>query len=651
MKSRPYSHRRRFDTMKIDHEEMKRTKTFFFSLSSSFLRVFIFIISILPPLFVATAQTKTQPPQRFEKGGVALEISLQPSPNSDNGIFTLRINDAGSGEPLSNLRPKAWIVPRKSAATSITEEGCREMIRSQLSGKFNVSADIDLNSYRLLTLNHDKSITIINPLLRFGRTKLESIIQLPGVGADWVLAPNRRTLFVTMPDQAEVAVVDLVDRRLIVTIPTGGKPRRIKMTPDGRHVWVAVDEAPRAVAIDALTYRGAAVVPIGEGLHNLAMTADGRYAAITNSASDTVSLIDLKTMKKLSDVPVGQTPVSIAYGAAARLFYTADLNGGSVSAIDPEAQRTVAVIPAKRGLVGLGFSPDGRFAVLVNQIEGTASVLDSAINSITAEAPVGGEPDQVAFTARYAYVRRLASEKFALFDLAEIRKGELDGVDIQAGRQAPKAAPSHLGVAAMIAPTPEENAAMIANPADRTIYYYTEGMMAPMGTFDNYKRAPLALMVLDNSLAESIAGVYSVPVKISSSGDFAVPVLIDQPRISHCFPLTLQSSKPAPASPTLAVEFLFGDREYKAGDPVKLQFKVLDATTRAPLSGLRDVRAMVMEPPDSWQQRQWAIEVIPGVYEVTQLFPRPGLYQVLVSVESRGAGFTKLPSIKVKVKG
>jgi YVTN family beta-propeller protein len=615
------------------------------------------LVSLSSLFFTVVAQTKTQPPQRFEKGGVALEMSLQPSPNSDNAIFTLRINDATSGEPVRNLHPKAWIVPRKSTATPITVESCREMIRSQLSGKFNINADIDLNSYRLLTLNQDKSITIINPLLRFGRTKLESIIQLPGAGADWVLAPNRRTLFVTMPDQAEVAVVDLVDRKLIVTIPTGGKPRRIKMTPDGRHVWVAVDEAPRAVAIDALTYRGAAVVPIGEGLHNLAMTADGRYAAITNSASDTVSLIDLKTMKKISDLPVGQTPVAIAYGAAARLFYTADLNGGSVSAIDPEARRTVAMIPAKRGLVRLGFSPDGRFAVLVNQVEGTVSVLDSAINAITAETRVGGEPDQVAFTARYAYVRRLASEKFALFDLAEIRKGKLDGVDIQAGRQAPNAAPSHLGVAAMIAPTPEENAAMIANPADRTIYYYTEGMMAPMGTFDNYKRAPLALMVLDNSLAETIAGVYSVPVKISSSGDFAVPVLIDQPRITHCFPLTLQSSKPALASRTITVEFLFGDpkspgpRVYKAGDQVKLRFKVIDAATRAPLSGLRDVRAMVMEPPDGWQQRQWAVEVDPGVYEVTQLFPRPGLYQVLVSVDSRGAGFAKLPSIKVKVTG
>ncbi len=597
------------------------------------------------------AQTKTQPPQRFEKGGVALEMSLQPSPNSDNAIFTLRITDASSKEPLSNLRPRAWIVPHETAAAPVTEEGCREIVRSRLLGKFNINSDIDLNSYRLLTLNHDKSITIINPLLRFGRTKLESIIPLPGAGADWVLASNRRTLFVTMPDQSEVAVVDLVDRKLMATIPTGGKPRRIKLTPDGRHVWVAVDEAPRAVAIDALTYRGVAVVPIGEGLHNVAMTADGRYAAITNSASDTVSLIDLKTMKKLGDLPVGQTPVTVAYGAAARLFYTAGLNGGSVSAIDPETQKIVAVIPAKRGLVELGFSPDGRYAILVNQIESTVSVLDSAINTITAEAPVGGQPNQVAFTARYAYVRRLGSEKFALFDLAEVRRGKLDGVDIQAGRQAPNAAPLHLGVAAMMAPTPEENSVMIANPADRTIYYYSEGMMAPMGTFDNYKRAPLALMILDNSLAESMAGVYSVPVKISSSGAFAVPVFIDQPRITHCFPLTLNSTKPAPPSLALAVEFLSADGDHKAGDPVKFQFKVTDTATRAPLSGLRDVRAIVIEPPDGWQQRQWAVEVHPGVYEITQRFPRPGLYQILISIESRGAGFAKLPSIKVKVKG
>jgi YVTN family beta-propeller protein len=614
------------------------------------LPLLLLIYLLVPSLLTtAEAQNTSQSVQRFETGGVALEISLQPPSTNGNAIFTLRISDARSGEPLSNLHPKAWIVPRKKEKAS--EEGCRETIRAKLSGRLGANNDIDLNSYRLLTLNQDKSITIINPLLRFGRTKLESIIELPGVGADWALAPNRRTLFVTMPELAEVAVVDLVERKVLTTVPTGGKPRRIKLTPDGRQVWITVDELPRAVAIDVLTYRGVAVVPIGKGLHNIAMSADGRYAAITNSASDTVSVIDLKTMKRLSDMPAGQTPVAIAYSPAAKLFYTADLNGGTVSAIDPEAQKTVAVIPAKRGVVGIGFSPDGRFAVLVNQIESTASVLDSAINTITAEATVGTEPDQVAFTERYAYVRSLASDKFTLFDLSEIRKGNLSGVVIPAGRLAPNAAPDHLGVAAMIAPTPEGNSAMIANPADRMIYYYTEGLMAPMGTFDNYKRTPLALMILDNSLAETIAGVYSVQVKVPPSGDFDVPILIDQPRIAHCFPITLESRKPAPPSHALAIEYLFDNQVYKAGDPVKLRFKILDAATRAPLGGLRDVRALVMQPPDGWQQRQWAVEVEHGVYEVTQIFPRPGGYQVLVSVESRGADLTKLPRIKVEVKG
>ena len=31
---------------------------------------------------------------------------------------------------------------------------------------------------------------------------------------------------------------------------------------------------------------------------------------------------------------------------------------------------------------------------------------------------------------------------------------------------------------------------IVANPADKMIYYYTEGMAAPMGSFQNYRRVP-----------------------------------------------------------------------------------------------------------------------------------------------------------------
>jgi hypothetical protein len=58
-------------------------------------------------------------------------------------------------------------------------------------------------------------------------------------------------------------------------------------------------------------------------------------------------------------------------------------------------------------------------------------------------------------------------------------------------------------------PAPEGNSVLIANPADRVIYYYSEGMAAPMGSFQNYRREPRALMVVDRSLREVTSGVYT----------------------------------------------------------------------------------------------------------------------------------------------
>src|SRR5258708_21543168 len=49
---------------------------------------------------------------------------------------------------------------------------------------------------------------------------------------------------------------------------------------------------------------------------------------------------------------------------------------------------------------------------------------------------------------------------------------------------------------------PEGNAVIVANPADGSIYYYQEGMAAPIGHFSNYGHAPQSVMVLDRSVKE-----------------------------------------------------------------------------------------------------------------------------------------------------
>lgn len=61
------------------------------------------------------------------------------------------------------------------------------------------------------------------------------------------------------------------------------------------------------------------------------------------------------------------------------------------------------------------------------------------------------------------------------------------------------------------------------------IYYYMEGMTAPMGSFKNYGRVPRAVRVVDRSLRETAEGVYSARARIPKRGKYDVAFLLDSP--------------------------------------------------------------------------------------------------------------------------
>lgn len=612
----------------------------------------------------ATSQTAPASySERFEREGIVLDFEVKALPGAAGGagrlmagadaVATFRLTYAKTGEPVAGLRPSAWIDARRDLTVS-GEGACTDKIRTFMGGLLSARADIDLNSYLLLTLNHDRTITFINPQISFSVTKLEGIVELPGVGADWALAKDKETLYVTMPEQASVAVIDTLTKKLTGTLPTGEKtrPMRVALQPDGHYAWVGLDGSPFVAVIDTTTRKLVGRVPVGEGLHTFAFSTDSKYAFVTNSTSDTVSVVEVATLAKLSDVSVGKTPVAVAYSEASRMAYVAGLNGETISAIDPRAGRVVATTPTRRGVVALRFAPDGRFALAVNQVESTVSVLDASTNSFIASGGVVKSPDQVTFTERYAYVRGQESEKFSLIEMGGAEKGRVSPVSITAGERPPSARPGDIGVADMIAPTPEGNSVMLANAPDQTLYYYTEGMMAPMGTLSNYKRRPLALMLLDRSLNEARPGVYTSPVKLSKAGVFDVPVLIDQPRFTHCFRLSVAESPDAVKDPatTLSVEALFAGRRFRAGESAALRFKLADAATKRPLKGLGDVQVLVFEA-GVWQQRLHASEVAEGEYEVRLEFPHSGIFKVLLRSPSRGVTFADLPYTTVPVDG
>jgi len=601
---------------------------------------------------------------QFEKEGINIEFSIEAvkdesgrSPGLVAGadaVVTFRVKDRRTGQPVTGLHPTAWINARAGDYTP-GEAECRDKIKTLMGGLLSVRADIDLNSYLMLTLNHDGTITFINPQVAFNITKLESIVTLPGVGVEMALSKKGDYLYVTIPDKSAVAIINTVTRKIAGAVTTGEKtrPTRISLQPDGRYAWVALDGSPNVAVIDTATNKLAATVGVGAGLHNIAFTQDSRFAYVTNSESDTVSAIDTASLERVAEIGVGKTPVAVSYSSAGGLIYVAAINGGTVSVIRPSAQQVIKTIPLKRGIVAMRFEPEGRYGFVVNQIESDVSIIDAATNTVTGTTPVAKSPDQVVFTRRYAYVRGTESEKFSLLELSEIaKKGSTSPVNIQAGRQPASALPQEIGVADMIAPTPEGNAAMIANAPDRMIYYYVEGMMAPMGTFQNYKRKPYHLLLIDRSLSETEPGVYSAPIKLRDAGRFDVPLMIDQPRLINCFDLQIaespESQKKRGAS-SIAVETLFKERKFKAGEPYPIRFKLTDSITGQPLNLLADVQVLVFEPPGVWQERQRAREVGDGIYEVIQTFPHAGLFNVMISVQSRGARFADTPHTRVSV--
>ena len=602
--------------------------------------------------------------QQFEKEGIVIDFSLKAIEGADgkkqglvagaDAVVEFSVKDKRTGQPITGLHPKGWISAR-TGERAPSEAECRDQILSLTGGLLSVRADIDLNSYVLVTLNHDNTITFINPQVSFNITKLESIIPLPGAGADWALSKGKDTLYVTLPELSSVAVINTVTRKLVTTIPVGEKvkPMRVAIQPDGRYVWVGLDGTAAVAVIDSETNKLAATVPTGAGLHNIAFTADSQFAYVTNTDADTVTAIETKTLTRIADIAVGKTPVPVTYSGASGLIYVAALNGGTISVINPSRQQVVKTIPMNRGIVALKFDPTGRYAFAANQVESTVSVIDASTNAVIGASAVVKGPDQVTFTDRYAYIRGTGSEKFSLIELNEVaKKGSVAPATVQAGRQAASVLPQEIGVSDMIAPTPEGNGVVIANTPDQMLYYYVEGMMAPMGTFQNYKRRPHALLLIDRSLNETAPGVYASPIKLKQAGLFDVPVIIDQPRLAKCFEVKIADSpdgEKQKAVTATAVEPFFKQERFKSKEPVSLKFRLTDPVTKKAVTGLKDVEILLFEPPGIWQKRQWAKEIEEGVYEITQDFPRSGLYTVMIRAASRGLSFSDAPQTKVAV--
>jgi YVTN family beta-propeller protein len=590
----------------------------------------------------------------YTQEGISVEFSLEPVTVEPGRPTELRagadakvqftIADAAGGKALSNLRPAVWIDRREAGVTDA--RACREKIQSFLQPGFNRRPTIDLNAYFILALNHEPNISVIDPLSGFGGSKLYALVALPSSGADWVMSADRKRLYVSMPLVRQVAVIDTTTWTTIDRVDAGVAPTRLALQRDGRYLWVGNDGTEEAgsgiTVIDTVTQTVAARLETGMGHHEIAFTDDDSLAFVTNKQAGTLSVIDIRTLARVSDIKVGALPAALAFSSLSKAVYVANEGDGTIVAVDGRRREIVSSIKAQPGLSALRIPSDGPFGFVVNRSAGTVYIFNVSTNRLLHEVPVGPAPDHITFTRQFAYVRSAGNEFVTMIKLTDVGK-EAAVSRFPAGQKAPSESPGR-SFADAIVPAPEDGAVLVANPADKMIYLYAEGMAAPMGAFQNYRRDPKALLVLDNGLRESGPGVYTTSVRLADPGRYDVAFLLDSPRLVNCFDVTIAENPDLPksASPAITIEPLADSANARVGENHNLRFKITDSRSHEPKADLVDVGVLVFLAPGIWQQRARATSLGNGLYQVSVVLPQPGVYYAYFQCPSQNLSLNQI---------
>ena len=591
---------------------------------------------------------------RYEREtGGARDTRKQSVHEGDTVTIGFEIRDVGSGNPLSGLNPAAWLamVPKDSPARGAN---CTERVKTALSPSLLSRPEVDLNTFYVLALNADATITVVDPVFGYGGTKLLAMIPLQSPGEDWALTSDHNRLFVSMPAANRVAVVDTRSWSVIGSVETGRSPSRLRLQPDNAYLWVdyvadATSGAASGVAVvNTRTLRLAGRIPTGSSVHDVAFSDDNRFAFVLNTDEGTVSVIDVRALRKITDIPVGTGASSFASSPLAQALYVAGTDTGIITVISTTAHKVIGTIDAEPGVEEIRFAPGGRLGFVANRRTNTISVIDAAVNRLVHAAGVEQAPDQLAFSTRYAYVRHHDSEIVRMIPLGEVGKGEaLPQLDFPGGQHA-LGDMSRTTLAPAIVQAADDNAVLVANPVDKAIYYYQEGMAAPMGHFSNYGKEPLAVLVVDRSLRETKPGSYTSTIRLPDAGTYSALLFVNSPRVVHCFDVSIAPGSTASSAeaPPVRIESLTQQARVQAGAAIRLTMRLTDAASGKPVETRDDALALIVSP-GVWQARLPVDHVGKGVYAVTVSPPSAGLYDVYVTSPALQLPYTRVLAFEV----
>ena len=482
------------------------------------------------------------------KENVALTVTLAPVDSharflqkGEDIFFRIKMRDAISGEPISGLRPAAWVTRR----VPNDDAPCSARVANYLGNEaLTAEPDLDFTSYYVVSLNADSSLTVLSPHFHSGRSSVLATISLESPGEDWAMTPDQKLLFVSLPRANKVAVIRTDSWNITSKINLNSSPHEVAVQPDGHYVWIGYGvsgdrEASGVSIVSSTDARLVTSITTGKGKHDIAFSSDNHFAFVTNEEDGTVSTIDVRQLRKIKDLKTGGKPRSIAFSSMAKLAYVVDSQNGTITVMDGEDQKIVKSIQVEPGLGLISFAPGGRLAFVLNATQNLLHILDASENQIIQTGALQHVPDRIAFSERIAYITHVKSDLITMvpLDRLGVAGAPVPAIDLPAAQNSASLSAHSKGDSVVQAPG--EDGVLILDSLGDSIYYYDEGMAAPMGIASNNKHTPQALLVMDAGFRERTPGFYETSARLSGAGDYVLAIFVDSPKIVACFDLVV----------------------------------------------------------------------------------------------------------------
>jgi DNA-binding beta-propeller fold protein YncE len=237
--------------------------------------------------------------------------------------FTVTPGPAGTagGSPLSvafswdgAFAYVPWLAP-----------GALTIVDVQLNQVAGSVRDLPAELYGVLLTRNDSTIyvTANNDLMYVidaATRAVTTTVDLKGVSNYLVQHPSLPHLFASSFNAAKVVEVDEVTYEVLRTLPVGGKPQGLAISPDGTEMYVA-DELGRLVVWDLQSNALKQEVSVPPGAFGLTLTpdADQIYVTIAGGANGAVQIYDRNSRALIGTINTGGSPRRVAFDITGNL--------------------------------------------------------------------------------------------------------------------------------------------------------------------------------------------------------------------------------------------------------------------------------------------------------------------------------------------